>query len=201
MNTITNPVHQVDQAFYFILSISVFLLFAITIVMVYFVIRYRRSANPEPSDIREHLGLEILWTVIPTIIVIAMFIFGWTSYTGLRDVPEGAIEIDVEAQMFSWLFIYPEDQESENELIVPEGKPIKLNITSLDVLHSFYIPAFRTKVDAVKGMDTYVWFYADKVGEYDILCTEYCGVDHAEMLATLKIVSQAEYLEWLEENE
>lgn len=201
MNTIINPVRQVDQAFYVILGISVVLLFAITAVMIYFVIKYRRSKNPEPADIREHLGLEIIWTVIPTLIVIGMFIFGWSSYTGLRDVPDGAIEIDVEGQMFSWLFIYPDDVESEDELVVPLGKPIKLNITSLDVLHSFYIPAFRAKVDAVKGMNTYVWFYADKIGIYDILCTEYCGLEHAEMLATLRIVSQEDYLEWLEENE
>ena len=116
------------------------------------------------------------------------------------DIP-GAIEIDVEGQMFSWLFIYPNDKETENELVVPEGKPVKLNVSSVDVLHSLFIPAFRVKVDAVKGMSTYVWFYADKQGLYDIMCAEYCGTDHSLMRAVLKIVPEEEYNAWLETDE
>ncbi len=201
MNTIVNPVQQVDQAFYYITGVSFLLLLIITIVMIAFVIKYRRSKNPEPSDIRENWVLEVVWTLIPTLIVLTMFYFGWSSYTGLRNVPTGAIEIDVEAQMFSWLFYYPDDKESEDELVVPEGKAIKLNITSMDVIHGLFIPAFRVKVDAVKGMTTYVWFYADKKGEYDILCAEYCGLDHALMRGKVKVVSQQEYLTWLEEDE
>ncbi len=201
MNTIVNPVKQVDQAFYYITGVSFLLLIAITVVMVAFVIKYRRSNNPEPADIRDNWILEVVWTLIPTLIVLTMFYFGWSSYTGLRNVPAGAIEIDVEAQMFSWLFYYPDDKESENELVVPEGKPIKLNITSVDVIHGLFIPAFRVKVDAVKGMTTYVWFYADKKGEFDILCAEYCGLDHALMRGKVKVVSQSEYLAWLEEED
>jgi len=195
------PVQGVDQAFWYILGVSIFLLFGITIVMVYFVVRYRRSKNPVAADIRGNSLLEIIWTIIPTIIALSMFYVGWTSYIGLRTVPEGAIEIDVGGQMFSWLFIYENDKETEDELVVPVGEAIKLNVTSYDVLHSLYIPAFRIKVDAVKGMDTYVWFYADKVGEYDIQCTEYCGVGHSSMLAKLRIVPKVEYLRWLDEEE
>ena len=201
MNTIVNPVKQVDQAFYYITGVSFLLLIAITVVMVAFVIKYRRSNNPEPADIRDNWILEVVWTLIPTLIVLTMFYFGWSSYTGLRNVPAGAIEIDVEAQMFSWLFYYPNDKESENELVVPEGKAIKLNITSIDVLHGLFIPAFRVKVDAVKGMTTYVWFYADKKGEYDILCAEYCGLEHSLMRGKVKVVSQQAYLTWLEAEE
>lgn len=195
------PVQGVDQAFWYILGISIFLLFGITIVMVYFVIRYRRSKNPVASDIRDNYLLEIIWTIVPTIIALSMFYIGWTSYIGLRTVPEDAIEIDVAGQMFSWLFVYENDKETEDELVVPVGENIKLNVTSYDVLHSLYIPAFRIKVDAVKGMDTYVWFHADKVGEYDIQCTEYCGVGHSSMLAKLRIVPKAQYLQWLDEEE
>ncbi len=193
------PVQGVDQAFWYILGVSIILLFGITAVMIYFVIRYRRSRNPVASDIRDNYLLEIIWTIVPTLIALSMFYVGWTSYIGLRTVPDDAIEIEVAGQMFSWLFVYENDKETENELVVPLGEAIKLNVTSLDVLHSLYIPAFRIKIDAVKGMETYAWFSADKIGEYDIQCTEYCGTGHSEMLAKLRIVSEAEYLEWLEE--
>jgi len=191
------PVQGVDQAFWYILGISIVLLFGITVVMVGFVIRYRRSKNPVPSDIRDNYKLEIIWTVIPTLIALSMFYFGWKSYVGLREVPEDAIEIEVEAQMFSWIFIYDNDKETENELVVPVGHAIKLNIHSVDVLHSFYLPAFRVKVDAVNGLPTYAWFQADKIGEYDIQCTEYCGTEHSAMVAKLKIVPEEEYTTWL----
>lgn len=194
-----NPVQGVDQAFWYILGISAVLLCGITVVMVYFAIRYRRSKNPVPSDIRDNYVLELTWTIIPTLIALSMFYIGWKSYVGLREVPEDAIQIEVIGQMYSWLFLYENDKETENELVVPKGKAIKLNISSTDVIHSFYIPAYRIKVDAVKGLRTYAWFFADEVGEYDVLCTEYCGVGHSEMLAILKIVPEEEYLKWLEE--
>jgi cytochrome c oxidase subunit 2 len=196
-----DPVKGVDLAFWYILGISVILLVGITAVMIYFVIRYRRSKHPEPADIRDNLNLEVVWTVIPTIIALTMFWVGWKSYIGLRDVPEDALEIEVAGQMYSWIFIYENDKETENELVVPLGRAIKLNISSWDVLHSFYIPSYRIKVDSVPGMYTYAWFNADREGEFDILCTEFCGVDHAYMLATLKIVPEQEYLEWLETEE
>lgn len=193
-----NPAHGVDQALWYILGISAVLLLGITIMMVYFVIRYRRSKNPVPADIRDNFLLEATWTIIPTLIAMSMFYVGWKSYVGLRDVPKDALQIEVTGQMYSWLFVYPNDKESENELVVPQGKAIKLNITSTDVIHSFYVPAYRLKVDAVKGMKTYAWFLADKVGEYDILCSEYCGTGHSAMVAVLKVVPEAEYQKWLE---
>jgi len=194
------PVQGVDQTFWYILGISAALLFGITIVMIYFVIRYRRSRNPVPSDIRDNYKLEVIWTIIPTLIALSMFYFGWKSYVGLRTVPDDAMQIEVTGQMFSWLFYYEEaDVETENELVVPVGSPVKLNITSIDVVHSFYVPAFRIKVDAVKGMWTYAWFMPDEVGEYDIQCTEYCGAGHSAMVAKLRIVSQDDYESWLDE--
>jgi cytochrome c oxidase subunit 2 len=193
------PVQGVDLAFWYILGISVVLLFGITAVMVYFVVRYRRSRHPVASDIRDNYTLEIIWTVIPTLIALSMFYIGWQSYVGLREVPEDAMNVAVEAQMFSWLFIYDNDKESENLLVVPVGKAIKLNISSVDVLHSLFIAAFRIKVDAIKGIPTYAWFFADKVGEYDIQCTEYCGVNHSAMVAKLRIVPVEEFEAWLAE--
>jgi cytochrome c oxidase subunit II len=193
-----NPVRGIDQAFWYILGVSVVLLVGITAVMIAFAIIYRRSKHPVSADIRGNWKLEVLWTVIPTFIALSMFAIGWSSYTGLRTVPSGALVIDVTAQQFSWLFDYPGGKESEGELVVPLGKPVKLNITSIDVLHGFFLPAFRVKIDAVPNMKTYGWFLADKIGEYDIMCTVYCGTDHSQMTAKLRIVPNDEYLKWLQ---
>ena len=187
--------------FLYILGISLLLLVFVTVLMIYFAIRYRRSKNPEPSDIRGNWLLETAWTAIPTILVLSMFYFGWQSYLGLRNVPEGAIEIEVIGQQFSWIFIYPNDKVAENELVVPHGQPIKLNITAEDVNHSLFIPAFRIKMDAVPGLDSYTWFFADEIGQYDVLCAEYCGIAHSEMIAVLRIVPDSAYRAWLAEDE
>ena len=197
MNGIQDTVAQVDATFLYILGISLALLVLVTVLMIYFTIRYSRSRNPEPADIRGNLLLETVWTAIPTVLVLSMFYFGWQSYLGLRQVPEDAIEIGVIGQQFSWIFVYPNDKMVEYELVVPQGKPVKLNITAEDVNHSLFIPAFRIKMDAVPGMDTYTWFFADEVGEYDVLCAEYCGVEHSAMTAILRIVPEAEYQAWL----
>lgn len=196
-----DPVLGVDRAFWFIFVISAVLLFGITAVMVYFVFRYRRSRHPNPADIRDNWKLELVWTLIPTVIALSMFWVGWQSYTGLRNVPSGTVEIETLGQMFSWIFIYENDKETENELVVPAHTPIKLNIESLDVIHSLFIPAFRVKVDAVKNFPTYVWFRTKEPGEYDILCTEYCGLDHSQMVAKLRVVPQEEYALWLEQED
>ncbi len=196
-----DPVMGVDRAFWYIFLVSLILLTGITVVMIYFVIRYKRSKHPVPADIRGNWKLEVVWTIIPTIIALSMFWIGWSSYTGLRDVPEEAIEVEVLGQMFSWIFIYDNDKETENELVVPVDTPIKLNIESLDVIHSFFIPAFRVKVDAVKGLPTYLWFLPKELGEFDIFCAEYCGTEHSYMTAKLNVVSQEDYDVWLEEED
>lgn len=194
-----SPAQGVDVAFWYIFAVSMFFLIGITAAMIYFAVKYRRSKHPIPADIRDNWMLETVWTVIPTIIALSMFVVGWSSYLGLRNVPDDAIEITVYAQQYSWIFVYPNDKETEGELVVPLGKPVKLIINSEDVNHSFSLPAFRIKVDAVPGMATYAWFPADRIGEFDILCTEYCGVDHAAMVAKLNIVPEEAYEQWLEE--
>lgn len=199
MNEIISPVEQVDQAFYYIVGVSFALLIAITVVMIFFVFRYHHKRHPKPSDIRGNWKLEVLWTAIPTLIAVSMFVVGWNAYTGLRGAPADSLEINVYAQQFSWIFLYPNDKETENELVVPVSQPVRLNITSFDVLHSFFLPAFRVKVDAVKDVTTHAWFMPNKIGEFDILCTEYCGTGHADMVAVLKVVSSSDYQNWLNE--
>lgn len=200
MNGIINPVERIDAAFFYIIGISIALLVMITVTMIWFVIHYRRSRHPVPADIRDNWKLELIWTLLPTAIAMSMFWVGWSSYTGLRNVPENAIEIATYAQMYSWIFVYPNDKETENELVVPAGTPVKLNLTSEDVIHSLFIPAFRVKVDAVPGVHTYAWFYPDKPGDYFVQCTEFCGIGHADMTAELRVVSPEEYEAWLQDD-
>jgi cytochrome c oxidase subunit 2 len=200
MNGITDTVAQVDAVFLYILGVSLALLTFITVLMIYFAIRYSRSRNPEPSDIRGNWLLETLWTAIPTVLVLSMFYLGWQSYVSSREVPEGALEIGVIGQQFSWVFVYPNGKMTDSELVVPQGKAIKLNISSEDVNHSLFIPAFRIKRDAIPGMKTHTWFYAKEAGDYDVVCAEYCGVAHSGMTAVLRIVPESEYQAWLKED-
>lgn len=196
MDPSSSPVASIDRAFAYITGISLFFLALITVMMIYFIVRYRRSRNPVASDIRGDWRLEVLWTVVPTLIALSMFYVGWHSYIKLRNVPPGAMEIGVVGRMFAWDFQYGEGVASENELVVPAGRPVKLNLSSKDVLHSLFIPAFRIKMDAVPGMKTYTWFMPVKEGEFDILCAEYCGSGHSDMTARLKVVAPEQFEAW-----
>ena len=185
----------VNNVFLFILVICVFLLALITFLMVYFVIRYRREKHPQPADIEGSTWLEIVWTVIPTLIVLTMFYYGLTGFQFLKKVPEGSMVIKVIARQWSWLFDY-ENGTKDSELRVPVGKPVKLILTSQDVIHGFYAPAFRIKQDAVPGMTTYLWFQPTEVGTFDVLCTQYCGLEHSHMLTKIVVLPQEEFTKW-----
>ncbi|MCB2208186.1 MAG: cytochrome c oxidase subunit II [Bacteroidetes bacterium] len=193
----SNFVEGVDFTLYLILGISIFFLVGITAVMVYFLFRYRKKNNPVATNISHNYTLEIVWTVIPTILVIVMFWYGWTGYRPMLTAPKGALEIDAIGQMWKWTFKYPNGKSSDS-LIVPVDEPVKLNLTSRDVLHALYIPAFRIKQDVVPGGEKMMWFTAQKKGTYDILCAEYCGQLHSYMLSTIKVVERDEYETWLE---
>jgi len=200
MSGASNFVQGVDLTFIIILGISVFFLISITAVMIYFVIRYSRKRNPKATNIEGNTKLEIIWTVIPLILVLIMFYFGWLGYRPMRQVPEGAIPIKATGQMWSWNFEYPNGKKSA-ELVVPLNKPVKLDLFSLDVLHSLYIPAFRIKEDVVPGKDNYMWFTAQIEGEYDLFCAEYCGDRHSYMLSKVIVLPEAEYNDWLEKSD
>lgn len=163
--------------------------------MIYFVVRYNRKRHPKPKDVKDNTRLEILWAAIPTLLVLVMFWYGWIGYTPMRRVPEGALTIKATGRMWSWNFEYENGKQSEF-LIVPVGKPVKLELYSPDVLHSLYIPAFQIKEDVVPGINNVMWFQSDKPGEYDILCAEYCGLRHAYMLSKVIVKPMEEYLAW-----
>ncbi len=190
----------VDDVFFFILGICVFLLALITFLIVYFVIRYRKEKNPRPTDIEGNAWLEITWTIAPTLLVLAMFYYGLTGFEFLRKVPQGAMVVNVIARQWSWLFDYGNGIQTP-QLRVPVGKPVKLLITSKDVIHSFYLPAFRIKQDAVPGMQTYLWFQATQVGTFDVLCAQYCGLGHANMQTKLIVMPEKEFASWYQKKQ
>lgn len=192
-------VDSVDNVFLFLLIVSVILLVGITVLMIYFIIRYSRKRNPNPEDIHGNALLEILWTVIPTFLVLGMFYYGWINFRSMRDVPADALEIDVIAQMWTWSYTY-QNGATTDTLYVPVDQNIKLNLFSRDVLHSYYIPAFRIKFDVVPGSQQYLWFNPNRIGKYDVLCTEYCGLQHSYMLSSIVVLSQPEYEAWYRDN-
>ncbi len=185
----------VDNVFLYILVICVFLLGLITFLMVYFIIRYRREKHPEPADIEGSAWLEIAWTVIPTLIVLTMFYYGLTGFRFLKKVPEGAMVVKVMARQWSWLFEY-ENGKKDAALRVPVGKPVKLILTSQDVIHGFYAPAFRIKQDVVPGMETYLWFQPTETGTFDVMCSQYCGLEHSHMLTKIVVLPEEEFKSW-----
>jgi cytochrome c oxidase subunit 2 len=186
---------NVDNVMFFIVGISVFMLVLVTVLMIFFLVRYSRKRNPVAENIEGNLMLEIVWTVIPTILVLAMFYYGWIGFRVMRNPPKDAMLVKVTARMWSWSFTYENGQKS-GELNVPLNRPIKLIINSEDVLHSLFIPAFRIKEDAVPGMETYLWFLPDKTGSYDLFCTEYCGTGHHSMISKVNVISKEDFEKW-----
>jgi len=186
---------QVDAAFYFIVGVSTLLLVAITGLMSYFVIRYNHKRNPTPTDIEGNTWLEVLWTVIPLAIVMVMFYYGFLGYRTMRNVPQDAMAVKVTAMMWRWSFAYENGLQTD-VLRVPLGKPVKVLLRSNDVIHSFYVPAFRIKKDVVPGQENVAWFEPTSLGEFDLMCAEYCGVDHSKMLSKVIVMPEAEFTRW-----
>jgi cytochrome c oxidase subunit II len=191
----SNTAGKVEDAFLFIAACGVVLLAIVTVCMVVFLIKYNRKRHPRPEHVKENALLEVVWTVIPTILVIFMFYFGWVDFDYIRNAPKDAMRIHVTARQWSWLFTYDNGRQYDL-LTVPVGKPVKLLMTSADVLHCLFIPAYRIKEDCVPGMTTHLWFTANETGTYDIFCTEYCGVGHSHMRAKLVVRPAADFQKW-----
>jgi len=191
-NNASNFVEQVDSAFLYIFGISILFLIGITIFMVYYIIRYRKSKNPEATHIEGSNTLEIVWTVIPTILVLSMFYYGWSGWKSQKNIPDDAIPIKTIARMWSFTFEY-ENGLITDTLYVPLNKAVNLDLVALDVLHSLYIPAFRVKQDMVPGKQANIWFEAGQNGEFDIYCAEYCGLRHSYMKSVVKVIPQVDF--------
>ncbi|MDD2735485.1 MAG: cytochrome c oxidase subunit II [Desulfuromonadaceae bacterium] len=188
----------IDPVFMFLFGACLVLLLGITAAMLFFVWRYHRSRAPQPtSQVESSLRLEIIWTVLPTVLVLAMFWYGWKEYLVLRTVPKGAMQVTATARMWSWSFAYANGKVSP-KLYVPVGTPVKVNLVSQDVIHGFFLPAFRVKRDVVPGMANYAWFVAPKPGSYDLFCSSYCGTGHSGMTTTVEVLPEAEFAIWLD---
>lgn len=188
----------VDNVFFFIVGISAIFFIGLTFLMVWFAIKYNHKRNPKPTQIKDSKIVELTWIIIPLIIVLAMFYYGYIIYQPMRDAPDDAMVVRVTGQMWDWSFEY-ENGKVSYELYLPVNKPVKLLLYSPDVIHSFYIPAFRIKEDMVPGTENYMWFIPTAQGSFDVLCAEYCGQRHAFMTTKAVIIPDDEFTTWLNE--
>jgi cytochrome c oxidase subunit 2 len=198
----TEIAQQYDNLYAFLLWVSGIACAILIGGMVYFALKYKRKTNTDKTAyITHNTFLEFLWSFIPLVIFMVAFGWGWVIYHNMRAMPENALEIHVHSQQWSWEFIYKSGKSLGSEFYVPVNTPVKLIMSSKDVLHSFYIPSMRIKQDVVPGRYTTLWFNATKLGDFQIFCTEYCGTQHSGMAAKLHVVSQADYEKWLQEND
>ncbi len=192
----SNFVQGVDSAFLIITAISVFFLIALTGLMIYFVIKYNRKKGIPAVQIKDNSLLEMTWIVIPMILVLYMFYIGWEGFIPMRNAPKGAMEVTAIGSMWKFEFEYAGNKMSDT-MVVPINKPVKVNLASKDVLHGFSVPGFRIKEDMVPLKGNYTWFIPGRLGEFDIYCTVYCGLNHSYMMSLIKVVSQEDYDKWI----
>jgi cytochrome c oxidase subunit 2 len=190
---------EVDALFNFILWVSVILFAVVVAGIIFFSLRYRRRGRTSLTSGRDHnLALEIIWTAIPTVLIVIVFVWGFKDYLRMHIAPAHAIEIKVTGQKWFWSFDYPEGATAVNDLVVPVNKPVKLLMSSKDVIHSFFVPNFRVKMDVLPNRYTISWFQATHEGEFDLYCAEFCGGGHSNMIGKIKVVSDSSYAAWLE---
>lgn len=186
---------KVDAVFWYIAALTIAFLLFITGLMIYFVFKYSRKKKPQAVDIEGHMGLEITWTVVPLVLFLSMFYFGWREYRYMRTPPRDALVVEVVGKQWSWAFTYPNGKKT-TELYLAVDRPVKLNLTSPDVVHGFFIPAFRIKQDVVPGQTNWTWFTPTMKGAFDIECTVICGVSHTYMLSRVHVMDEEEFKSW-----
>lgn len=185
-----------DHLYWFLFWLSVFFFVLVVGGMIYFAIVYRKREGKKAKYIVDNHALEAFWTIVPTILLMVIFGWGWVVYKKMIVAPSDAMEVRVIAKQWLWNFQYEDGRMETNKLVVPLNQPVKLLMSSEDVLHSFFVPNFRIKQDVVPGMYTTVWFQARVPGEHQIFCTEYCGASHSGMLAKVYVLEPAQYELW-----
>ena len=197
----TKIAEQFDTLYIFLLVISLISCVLVIGGMIYLAYKYRRQTEEQKTAyIAHNATLEFLWSFIPFVLFMVVFAWGWILFHDMRTPPKDAFEVHVTGQKWYWDFTYKSGKVSTGEFVVPADTDIKLIMTSRDVLHSFFIPAFRIKQDVVPGRFTTLWFKTSKVGEYQVFCTEYCGDQHSKMLAKVKVLPKADFEKWLQDN-
>src|SRR6185437_5931421 len=189
-----------DHLLFALLTISAITMVVVFGPMIYFLFKYRRGnkADRTPVELPE-MKIEITWTVIPTIVFVGLFAWGARVYWRIERPPADAMEINVVGKQWMWKIEHPEGNREIDELHVPVGRNIKLTLASQDVIHSFFLPAFRVKQDVVPGRYTTLWFRADKIGTYHLFCSEYCGTHHSAMTGSVIVMPPEAYEQWLKQ--
>ncbi len=189
---------RVDALFFFLVALSLFFGLLIAFLIVYFAVKYRRRPGRERGvSAAPNIWLEIFWTAVPFGITMVLFVWSAAIFFDQNQPPVGAIDITVVGRQWMWKLQHPEGQREIDELHVPVGRPVKLTMTSEDVIHDFFVPAFRIKMDVIPGRYTTAWFEATKEGEYRIFCSQYCGTQHSGMLGRVVAMTPADYQRWL----
>jgi len=188
----------VDHLYFALTAITLFFTILIFSTIFFFMVKYRRrSPNERPAEIETFMPLEIAWTLIPTLICVGLFVWASSLYFENSRPPAASSEIFVVGKQWMWHIEHPEGVREINELHVPLNVPVKLTMTSEDVIHDFYIPAFRVKKDVIPGRYSSLWFQATKTGTFHFFCAQYCGADHAEMLGWVYVMTPSDYEAWL----
>jgi cytochrome c oxidase subunit 2 len=194
----TEMAGDIDALYFAFLGISAFFTLLIATLVLYFAVRYKRRTNDEVGQPEKAgMWLEVTWSVIPLCILMGMFVWGTKVYVDAYRPPSDAVEYFVTGKQWMWKFQHPEGQREINHLHVPVGQPIRLTMTSEDVIHSFFVPAFRIKADVLPGRYTSLWFKASKPGTYTLFCAEYCGAEHSRMIGSVTIMEPGDYEAWL----
>ncbi len=192
--------HLVDDLYGVVMILSILGFVGLMSAMIFFVIRYHKSNNDKSAYIPHNTLAETIWTVIPTIIFVGIAVWGLIAYYKMNEVPDNAYKIKITGKQWLWEFTYEKDKKEVSAtdiMYIPIDTPILLDMTSVDVLHSFNIPSFRVKRDTVPGMRSKITFTANKLGDYRIYCTEYCGTSHSRMRATVRVVTKERFNRWL----
>lgn len=188
---------QVDLLYWFLVALTVFFVVLIGVVVVGLCTWYRKCDDRKATQIEGSLLLELLWSGLPLVIVIGLFVWGTSLYVAMQKVPQDCVDMTVVGKQWMWKAQHPSGVRENQDLHIPIGQAIRLTMTSEDVIHSYYIPAFRTKQDVVPGRYTQMWFEPTKVGTYHIFCAEYCGTGHSRMVGKVTVMERADYERWL----
>jgi len=188
---------EVDRIYVFLIAMSAFFATLICALVIVFAVKYRRREGRASSHIEGSIALELTWTIIPFLIVMGLFAWGTRVFLVMAHPPRDVMDVYVVGKQWMWKVQHSEGQREINELHVPTGRAVRLTMTSEDVIHSFYIPAFRIKKDVLPGRYSSEWFEATKPGKYHLFCAEYCGTKHSEMVGWVHVMEPQQYEQWL----
>jgi cytochrome c oxidase subunit 2 len=193
----SSTAERVDALFLFQLAITSAMGVLISCLIIYFVVRYRRRPTAATPRITGSIPLELAWSIVPLIIFLVMFVWGAEIFLNVAQPPPDAMEIFVVGKRWMWKFQHQTGQREINEIHVPLGRPVKLTLTSEDVIHDLFVPAFRTKIDVLPGRYVHTWFQATKPGRYHLFCSQYCGTNHSGMVGWVTVQEPSDFSDWL----